>query len=113
MLHHTVGVLHLDEERVAIEEVIVVRHNVGVVEDGKDVDFVLRVFALFLAESIQIDLLPDHQGIVLHNTNKTIRDRGPSLVMTHISRRQAFFPHHDAHLMSWRTLMLYVTRAVA
>ena len=65
MLHHTVCVLHLDKQCVAIEEVIVIRYYVGVVEDGKDVDLVLRVFALFLAESIQIDLLPHHQGVVL------------------------------------------------
>ena len=60
--------LHLDEQRAFIDEVVVVRHDVGVVQHRQNIDFILRIFAFALAQTSQVHLLPHDQRVVLETT---------------------------------------------
>ena len=52
--------LHLDEKGVFVEEVVVVGHNVCMVQHRQDVGLVQCVGATSLAQSSQVHFLPNH-----------------------------------------------------
>ena len=44
---------------------VVVGYDVGMVEEGENVNLILCIFADFLAEHAQVHLFPYHQAVVL------------------------------------------------
>ena len=61
----TIGILHFNEEGIIIHKMVVVGYDVGMVEEGENVNLILCIFADFLTEHAQVHLFPYHQAVVL------------------------------------------------
>lgn len=61
----TIAVFQLNQQDVFVNEVVVIRYDVVMLENGQDADFIHDISALFIWETSQLNLLPYHQGIIL------------------------------------------------
>lgn len=61
----TVAVFQLNQQGVFVHEVVVIRYDIVMLENGQDADFIHDISTLFIRETGQLNLLPNHQGIIL------------------------------------------------
>lgn len=61
----TICIFHLNEQCILINKVIVVRYDVGMIEQWKNFYFSLSITPCFIRQACQVNLFPDHKTVVL------------------------------------------------
>lgn len=83
-------IFHGNHEGLVLQEVLVVLNDIGVVEQLKNLTFILSCLPLFLGHLLHWDLLDDHQLLVrlaqaqVHNPEDTVQQWVPASLRPHI-----------------------------